>query len=160
MTATSAPAIPAGLRAFLAARNCTPHQIGFVEWFYRFHRQHGYSPTLQECADDREVSKVSIFETVRNLEARGVLARTKRYALRGLYLRWDATGRATCSAELKTAVNAAIIQMREKAVMMRRWGYRVASEALNETADKLASAVDADQAVGGEVARDALEATA
>ena len=55
--------------------NLTPKQLHIAR-LIRDHRvAHGYSPTIQEIADDLGVSKVTVFEHVGALVKKGVLQR-------------------------------------------------------------------------------------
>jgi SOS-response transcriptional repressor LexA len=63
-----------------AAKPLTPMQSAVLGYIADFRKQQPYSPTLQEIADAFEVSKVSIFEHVTNLEAKGWITRDKHQA--------------------------------------------------------------------------------
>jgi len=115
VTVTAEPAtdIPAGLARFLAARNLTPRQKELAEWFYLYATEHGYSPTIDELADALGTSKVTAFEHVNALRAKGVLGSIGKHRARALYLRWKAAGDdGAALRELRAAVRNAINDLR------------------------------------------------
>ncbi|MFZ9880487.1 MAG: transcriptional repressor LexA [Phycisphaerales bacterium] len=60
--------------------NLTPKQLRVLQLIRDARRTHGYSPTMQELADAIGVSKVTVFEHVQALIAKGVLQRDARKA--------------------------------------------------------------------------------
>jgi repressor LexA len=62
------------------AMNLTPRQVDVVVAIRNYRHLHGYSPTMQELADQLGTSKVTIFEHVGALEKKRVLRRDKHKA--------------------------------------------------------------------------------
>lgn len=60
--------------------NLTPRQLDVVVAIRNFRHLHGYSPTMQELADQLGTSKVTIFEHVGALEKKRVLRRDRHKA--------------------------------------------------------------------------------
>src|SRR5579862_5556640 len=60
--------------------NLTPRQVDVVVAIRNYRHLHGYSPTMQELADQLGTSKVTIFEHVGALEKKRVLRRDKHKA--------------------------------------------------------------------------------
>ncbi len=60
--------------------NPTPKQLKLLQAIDDWRRREGYSPTMQELADQLGVSKVTIFEHVQALERKGLLDRQKHKA--------------------------------------------------------------------------------
>ena len=60
--------------------NLTPRQLDVVVAIRNYRHLHGYSPTMQELADQLGTSKVTIFEHVGALEKKRVLHRDKHKA--------------------------------------------------------------------------------
>jgi repressor LexA len=60
--------------------NLTPRQTDVVVAIRNYRHLHGYSPTMQELADQLGTSKVTIFEHVGALEKKHVLQRDKHKA--------------------------------------------------------------------------------
>ncbi len=60
--------------------NLTPRQVDVVVAIRNYRHLHGYSPTMQELADQLGTSKVTIFEHVGALEKKHVLHRNKHKA--------------------------------------------------------------------------------
>ena len=60
--------------------NLTPRQLDVIVAIRNFRHLHGYSPTMQELADQLGTSKVTIFEHVGALEKKRVLRRDKHKA--------------------------------------------------------------------------------
>ena len=54
--------------------NLTPRQLDVIVAIRNYRHLHGYSPTMQELADQLGTSKVTIFEHVGALEKKRVLA--------------------------------------------------------------------------------------
>ena len=55
--------------------NLTPKQLRVLKLVDQWRRTKGYSPTMQELADQLGVSKVTVFEHVESLIAKGALER-------------------------------------------------------------------------------------
>src|ERR1700759_4161545 len=60
--------------------NLTPRQTDVIVAIRNYRHLHGYSPTMQELADQLGTSKVTIFEHVGALEKKRVLKRDKHKA--------------------------------------------------------------------------------
>ena len=60
--------------------NLTPRQTDVIVAIRNYRHLHGYSPTMQELADQLGTSKVTIFEHVGALEKKGLLKRDKHKA--------------------------------------------------------------------------------
>jgi repressor LexA len=60
--------------------NLTPKQMRIFDFVRQFRVAHGYSPTMQEIADQLEVSKVTVFEHVEALVEKGALRRNPNKA--------------------------------------------------------------------------------
>lgn len=60
--------------------NLTPRQVDVLVAIRNYRHLHGYSPTMQELADQLGTSKVTIFEHVGALERKRVLRRDKHKA--------------------------------------------------------------------------------
>jgi repressor LexA len=60
--------------------NLTPRQLDVLVAIRNYRHLHGYSPTMQELADQLGTSKVTIFEHVGALERKRVLRRDKHKA--------------------------------------------------------------------------------
>jgi repressor LexA len=60
--------------------NLTPRQLDVIVAIRDYRHLHGYSPTMQELADQLGTSKVTIFEHVGALEKKHVLRRDKHKA--------------------------------------------------------------------------------
>jgi repressor LexA len=60
--------------------NLTPRQLDVIVAIRNFRHLHGYSPTMQELADQLGTSKVTIFEHVNALEKKRVLKRDRHKA--------------------------------------------------------------------------------
>src|SRR6476661_9667542 len=63
-----------------ASMNLTPRQLDVVVAIRNYRHLHGYSPTMQELADQLGTSKVTIFEHVGALEKKRALRRDKHKA--------------------------------------------------------------------------------
>jgi repressor LexA len=63
-----------------ANRQLTPRQLEILTLIRDGQRNYGYSPTMQELADELAVSKVTVFEHVEALIAKGVLRRSPHKA--------------------------------------------------------------------------------
>jgi len=55
--------------------NLTPKQLRILEVIRDWRRRHGYSPTMQEIADEVGVTKVTVFEHVESLLRKGAVRR-------------------------------------------------------------------------------------
>ena len=55
--------------------NLTPKQLRVLDFVRQYRENHGYSPTMQEIADELGVSKVTVFEHVEALVSKGALER-------------------------------------------------------------------------------------
>jgi repressor LexA len=66
----------------------TPKQLRVLTFIRDFSRAKGYAPTMQEMADEFGVSKVTVFEHITALQAKGFLRRL-RHKARSLQLRDD-----------------------------------------------------------------------
>src|SRR5690606_36305600 len=60
--------------------NLTPRQLDVLVAIRNYRHLHGYSPTMQELADQLGTSKVTVFEHVGALEKKRVLRRDKHKA--------------------------------------------------------------------------------
>src|ERR1700704_2937839 len=60
--------------------NLTPRQLDVIVAIRNYRHLHGYSPTMQELADQLGTSKVTIFEHVGALEKKHALRRDKHKA--------------------------------------------------------------------------------
>src|SRR3954470_5280768 len=60
--------------------NLTPRQLDVIVAIRNYRHLHGYSPTMQELADQLGTSKVTIFEHVGALEKKHVIKRDKHKA--------------------------------------------------------------------------------
>ncbi|RME40869.1 MAG: transcriptional repressor LexA [Planctomycetota bacterium] len=58
-----------------AGDRLTPRQMDVLRMIRDVRRTHGYSPTLQEMADELGISKITVFEHVEGLVERGLLVR-------------------------------------------------------------------------------------
>jgi len=64
-----------GKRRERVSRQLTPRQLEVLTMIRNCQRSRGYSPTMQELADELGVSKVTVFEHVEGLVEKGVLRR-------------------------------------------------------------------------------------
>lgn len=55
----------------------TPRQINIARLYLRIERDEGYVPTLDEVGEMLGISKVTVFEHIGIMEARGILTRDK-----------------------------------------------------------------------------------
>lgn len=60
--------------------NATPKQLAVLKTLRSFRKAHGYSPTMQEMADQLHISKVTVFEHVQALERKNLLWRERHKA--------------------------------------------------------------------------------
>ena len=58
----------------------TPRQMQILIFIRDFRRSHGYSPTMQELADELDITKVTVFEHVETLIDKGLLRRVAHKA--------------------------------------------------------------------------------
>src|SRR3990170_3388652 len=66
-------------------RRLTPRQLDILTMIRDYRRRNGYSPTMQELADEFGISKVTVFEHIGVLENKGLLRRAP-YKARSLEL--------------------------------------------------------------------------
>lgn len=64
----------------LSRRRLTPRQMQVLEYIRDFRRSRGYSPTMQELADEWSITKVTVFEHVEALIGKGLLRRVAHKA--------------------------------------------------------------------------------
>jgi repressor LexA len=67
----------------------TPRQLEILRLIRDWRRQHGFSPTMQEIGDRLHLSKVTVFEHVEALAAKGLLSRGPRHRARSLRIADD-----------------------------------------------------------------------
>jgi repressor LexA len=67
------------------SRTLTPRQLAILQFIRDYRRSHGYSPTMQEIADELGITKVTVFEHVGTLVGKGLLRRLP-YKARSLEL--------------------------------------------------------------------------
>jgi hypothetical protein len=77
----------AALRLAVGEARLTPTQMQVLACIDGYWREYGYSPSMQEVADNMGVSKTTICEHVDALCQKGVLARGSKYKARSLRLR-------------------------------------------------------------------------
>ncbi len=58
----------------------TPRQLQIMTLIRDYQRSHGFSPTMQELADELDISKVTVFEHVDTLVRKGLLRRSAHKA--------------------------------------------------------------------------------
>jgi len=58
----------------------TPKQLRVLTFIRDFTNAHGYAPTMQELADEFDVSKVTVFEHISALQRKGCLKRARHKA--------------------------------------------------------------------------------
>ena len=147
---TTAPSIPAGLKAWLAGKGLTARQHEVAVVFWSYHAEHGYAPRLDDMAEALGVCKVAASEHVESLIAKGVLGR-RRYKARGLYLLWVPDGGATITpaaalseiAALRGGIARAVSRLRRRADLARTpEGRRHLPIRLEQLADDLADLLD------------------
>ncbi len=66
----------------------TPKQLRVLTFIRDYTHAHGYAPTMQELADEFNVSKVTVFEHIDALHKKGYIERT-RHRARSLRLKGD-----------------------------------------------------------------------
>lgn len=64
----------------------TPRQMDILVFIRDYRVKHAYSPTMQEIGDFLQLSKVTVFEHVAALEAKGLLLRSAKHKARSLQL--------------------------------------------------------------------------
>lgn len=69
-------------------RSPSPKQLELLRLLVRFQREHGYTPSLQELADQLGLTKVTVYQHVRALEKKGLVTRL-RYKARSLQVAGD-----------------------------------------------------------------------
>ena len=72
----------------------TPRQVETIAFIRAYREKHGISPTLAEIGSAMGVSKVSAFENVAALRAKGMIVITKAHRTRNIRLAGDADGPA------------------------------------------------------------------
>jgi repressor LexA len=88
--------------------NLTPKQLRIYELVRQWRNDRGYSPTMQELADELGVSKVTVFEHVQALVEKGVLSRNPNKA-RSLALTVDDEPPAARSGSSSDALTLPLI---------------------------------------------------
>lgn len=58
----------------------SPKQLELLRQLYRFRRRHGYAPTLEELGKILGVAKVTVHQTIRTLERKGLVSRLRHRA--------------------------------------------------------------------------------
>lgn len=58
----------------------TPKQLRVLTYIRDYSRARGYAPTMQELADELDVSKVTVFEHIAALQRKGLLKRSRHRA--------------------------------------------------------------------------------
>jgi len=58
-------------------RSPSPKQLELLRHLYRFQRKHGYAPTLDALGRSLGITKVSVYQSVRALERKGLLSRLR-----------------------------------------------------------------------------------
>lgn len=58
----------------------TPKQLRLLTYIRDYTNGHGYAPTMQELADEFEISKVTVFEHISSLQEKGYLKRSRHKA--------------------------------------------------------------------------------
>lgn len=84
----------------------TPRQMQIIQMIRRSRIEKGYSPTMQEMADEMEVSKVTVFEHVEAIIKKGLLHRKPLVArslvlVEGIFDDMPDDPRALAAAEAK-----------------------------------------------------------
>ena len=69
----------------------TPRQLEILRLIRDGRREHGFSPTMQEIGDRLHLSKVTVFEHVEALIAKGLLHRSSQHKARSLRIADDFT---------------------------------------------------------------------
>lgn len=72
--------MPTRSRSTSPNSSLTPKQLRVLTYIRDFSRAKGYAPTMQELADEFEVSKVTVFEHIAALERKGFLKRSRHKA--------------------------------------------------------------------------------
>lgn len=62
----------------------TPRQLDVFEFVCSYWREHGYAPTMQEVAVAFKVSKVTVWERVRELVRKRYVEQAEKYRSRSL----------------------------------------------------------------------------
>lgn len=72
--------MPTRSRSASPNSSLTPKQLRVLTFIRDFSRVKGYAPTMQELADEFDVSKVTVFEHIAALERKGYLKRSRHKA--------------------------------------------------------------------------------
>lgn len=72
--------MPTRSRSTSPNSSLTPKQLRVLTYIRDFSRAKGYAPTMQELADEFDVSKVTVFEHIAALERKGFLKRARHKA--------------------------------------------------------------------------------
>jgi repressor LexA len=72
--------MPTRSRSASPSASLTPKQLRVLTYIRDFSRSKGYAPTMQELADEFDVSKVTVFEHIAALERKGYLKRSRHKA--------------------------------------------------------------------------------
>lgn len=75
-------------KSFKKGPSLTPKQLRVLTFIRDYTNAHGYAPTMQELADEFNVSKVTVFEHISALQRKGCLRRA-RHKARSLRLSQD-----------------------------------------------------------------------
>lgn len=62
----------------------TPKQIKIADFYRRFELQHGYAPILQEVASAMGIAKVTLYEHVCRMIAKGILVKHESHTARSI----------------------------------------------------------------------------
>ena len=62
----------------------TPRQLEVIRFIQVFRNRHGFSPTMQEIGDQLRLTKVTVFEHIEALVAKGLLIRGPKHKARSL----------------------------------------------------------------------------
>lgn len=63
----------------------TTSEYSTFDFIRRYHRQHGYAPTLSEIARSQRVSDSTVWKQLKSMEAKGWITR-KRYQTRSIQI--------------------------------------------------------------------------
>jgi repressor LexA len=77
---SSAAAARARRRRSRTGRPTTPRQVAILTFVRDYTHRHGYSPTYDEIAVHFDISKVTVFEHLTTMEARGIVTKHKHKA--------------------------------------------------------------------------------
>jgi DNA-binding MarR family transcriptional regulator len=105
-TRAKQPAVPAELRAAVGDVALTPRQWECLAAFHRLTEQaDGVSPTMREVAAELGISKVSVFEHLKQLERKGVIYR-ERHCDRSIRIVYAADRERSQVGELRVRYSA------------------------------------------------------